>query len=93
VILVDDGLATGSTMQAAVLALKQQAPARIVVAAPVGSRQACDQLRGVVDEVVCVATPDPFDAVGLWYEEFSQTTDEEITRLLAATSDRSGAAS
>ena len=86
VILVDDGLATGSTMQAAVLALKQQAPARIVVAAPVGSRQACEQLRRVVDAVECVATPDPFGAVGLWYEEFSQTTDEEVTRLLAATS-------
>jgi erythromycin esterase-like protein/predicted phosphoribosyltransferase len=83
VILVDDGLATGSTMQAAVLALKQQAAARIVVAVPVGSRQACEQLRRVVNEVVCVSTPDPFDAVGLWYEEFSQTTDEEVTRLLA----------
>jgi erythromycin esterase-like protein/predicted phosphoribosyltransferase len=85
VILVDDGLATGSTMQAAVLALKQQAPARIVVAVPVGSRQACEQLRRIVDDVVCVSTPEPFDAVGLWYEEFSQTSDEEVTRLLAAT--------
>ena len=84
VILVDDGLATGSTMQAAVLALKQQAPARIVVAVPVGSRQACEQLRRIVDEVVCVSTPEPFDAVGLWYEQFSQTSDEEVTRLLAA---------
>jgi erythromycin esterase-like protein/predicted phosphoribosyltransferase len=85
VILVDDGLATGSTMQAAVLALRQQAPARIVVAVPVGSRQACEQLRRLVDEVVCASTPEPFDAVGLWYEEFSQTSDEEVTRLLAAT--------
>ena len=87
VILVDDGLATGSTMQAAVVALRQHAPSRIVVAVPVGSRQACEQLRRFVDEVVCVSTPDPFDAVGLWYEEFSQTTDEEVTRLLATTSE------
>ena len=85
VILVDDGLATGSTMQAAVLALRQQAPARIIVAVPVGSREACEQLRRLVDEVVCVSTPDPFEAVGLWYEEFSQTSDEEVTRLLATT--------
>ena len=87
VILVDDGLATGSTMQAAVAALRQHAPARIVVAVPVGSQQACEQLRRLVDEVVCVSTPDPFDAVGLWYDEFSQTTDEEVTRLLATTSE------
>jgi erythromycin esterase-like protein/predicted phosphoribosyltransferase len=85
VILVDDGLATGSTMQAAILALRQHAPARVVVALPVGAREACEQLRRIADQVVCVSTPEPFNAVGLWYEEFSQTTDDEVIRLLAAT--------
>ena len=85
VLLVDDGLATGSTMRAAVLALRQQAPARIVVAVPVGSREACEQLRRLADEVVCVSIPEPFEAVGLWYEVFAQTSDEEVTRLLAPT--------
>ena len=84
VILVDDGLATGSTMEAAILALKQQHPARLVVAVPVGARDTCERLRRMADELVCVATPEPFNAVGLWYEAFSQTTDEEVTRLLAA---------
>ena len=83
VILVDDGLATGSSMQAAVLALRQHAPARIVVAVPVGARETCDRLRRLADQVVCVATPEPFNAVGLWYEEFQQTTDEEVRRVLA----------
>jgi predicted phosphoribosyltransferase len=85
VILVDDGLATGSTMHAAIVALRQQGPARIIVAVPVGARETCAQLRRLVDEVVCVSTPEPFDAVGLWYDEFSQTTDEEVIRLLADT--------
>jgi predicted phosphoribosyltransferase len=84
VILVDDGLATGSSMQAAVLALRRHAPARIVVAVPVGAEETCDRLRRFADEVVCVATPEPFNAVGLWYDDFSQTSDEEVTRLLAA---------
>jgi erythromycin esterase-like protein/predicted phosphoribosyltransferase len=84
VILVDDGLATGSTMQAAVLALRQQAPARIVVAVPVAARESRDELRRIADEVVCLATPEPFNAVGQWYDDFAQTTDEEVTRLLAA---------
>jgi erythromycin esterase-like protein/predicted phosphoribosyltransferase len=83
VILVDDGLATGSSMQAAVLALRQHAPARIVVAVPVGARETCERLRRLADQVVCVSTPEPFNAVGLWYEEFTQTTDEEVKRLLA----------
>ena len=78
VILVDDGLATGSTMQAAILAIRQQAPARIVVAAPVGALETCEHLRRLADEVVCLSTPEPFRAVGLWYDEFSQTTDEEV---------------
>jgi erythromycin esterase-like protein/predicted phosphoribosyltransferase len=83
ILLVDDGLATGSTMQAAITALRQQAPARIVVAVPVGARDTCDRMRKLADQVVCVMTPDPFDAVGLWYEEFTQTSDEEVTCLLA----------
>lgn len=83
VILVDDGLATGSTLEAAILALRQQAPARIVVAVPVGAREACHRLARIVDEVVCVSMPEPFNAVGLWYEEFSQTTDDEVKQLLA----------
>ena len=78
VILVDDGLATGSTMQAAIIALRQQAPARIVVAVPVGARETCDAIRHAGRRVVCLSTPEPFDAVGLWYEDFSQTTDEEV---------------
>lgn len=86
VILVDDGLATGSTMQAALLALRQHAPARLVVAVPVGARDTCERLSRIADEVVCVSMPEPFSAVGLWYEEFAQTSDDEVTRLLAAAS-------
>jgi predicted phosphoribosyltransferase len=84
VILVDDGLATGSTMHAAILALRQQAPARIVVAVPVGARETCADLSRLADAFVCLATPEPFRAVGLWYEEFDQTSDDEVARLLAA---------
>jgi predicted phosphoribosyltransferase len=83
VILVDDGLATGSTMLAAVQALRQQGPARIVVAVPVASPDTCELMKAYVDEIVCAATPEPFYAVGLWYEDFSQTTDEEVHALLA----------
>ena len=82
VIVVDDGLATGSTMRAAVLALRQQRPAGVVVAVPVGSRQACDALNEVADQVICPLTPEPFSAVGLWYADFSETTDEEVRSLL-----------
>jgi putative phosphoribosyl transferase len=82
VILVDDGLATGSTMLAAVRALRQQGPGRIVVAVPVASPDTCELLKAYVDEVVCAATPEPFYAVGLWYRDFSQTTDEEVRELL-----------
>lgn len=82
VILIDDGLATGSTMRAAVAALKKQQPARIVVAVPIAPPETCDELRDEVDEVVCAATPEPFYAVGLWYEDFSQTTDQEVRSLL-----------
>jgi putative phosphoribosyl transferase len=82
VILVDDGLATGSTMRAAARALKQQHPRRLVVAVPVAARETCEEFRGEVDEIVCAMTPEPFYAVGLWYEDFSQTTDEEVRDLL-----------
>ena len=92
VILVDDGLATGSTMLAAVLALRQQQPASIVVAVPVAAKQTCEELRAVADEVVCAVTPDPFYAVGLWYEDFSQTTDEEVRELLARAENKWAAA-
>jgi putative phosphoribosyl transferase len=82
VILVDDGLATGSTMRAAVAALRRQHPARIVVAAPVGAADTCEEFQEEADEAVCARTPDPFLAVGLWYNDFSQTTDEEVRELL-----------
>jgi predicted phosphoribosyltransferase len=84
VILVDDGLATGSTMRAAILAVRRLKPARVVVAVPVGARETCAALRDVADDVVCVLTPEPFRAVGLWYEDFSQTSDEEVRELLSA---------
>jgi putative phosphoribosyl transferase len=84
VILVDDGLATGSTMRAAADALRQQGPARLVVAVPAGSPETCDEFRDDVDEIVCAITPEPFYAVGLWYDDFSQTKDEEVRALVAA---------
>jgi len=84
VILVDDGLATGSTMRAAVQALRQQRPARIVVAVPVAASATCEELRREVEDVVCFATPEPFMAVGRFYDDFSQTTDEEVHDLLAS---------
>jgi predicted phosphoribosyltransferase len=82
VIVVDDGLATGATMRAAVAALRQQHPARLVVAVPVGARETCDLLRQEADEVVCAAMPSPFRAVGLWYRDFPQSTDEEVRGFL-----------
>ena len=91
VILVDDGLATGATMLAAIKALKQQQPARIVVAVPTGSPETCEQMRAEVDDVICAITPEPFAAVGLWYEDFSQTTDEEVRELLARSDSRRAA--
>jgi len=83
VILVDDGLATGASMRAAVAALRKLGPARIVVAVPVGAQQTCDDFRDVADEVLCAETPDPFYAVGSWYADFDQTTDDEVRALLA----------
>jgi putative phosphoribosyl transferase len=82
VIVVDDGLATGSTMRAAAVALRQMQAGKIVVAVPVAARETCDAFREEVDEVVCAATPEPFMAVGVWYSDFSQTSDEEVRELL-----------
>jgi predicted phosphoribosyltransferase len=84
VLLVDDGLATGTTMQAAVKAVRMMNPARVVVAVPVGSVQACAALGAIADELVCLATPEPFSAVGLWYREFPQTSDQEVADLLTS---------
>jgi erythromycin esterase-like protein/predicted phosphoribosyltransferase len=83
VIVVDDGLATGATMHAAIAALRQLQPARIVVAVPTASPETCEEMRAEVDDVICAITPEPFHAVGLWYQDFSQTTDEEVRELLA----------
>jgi erythromycin esterase-like protein/predicted phosphoribosyltransferase len=87
VIVVDDGLATGASMQAAVIALRRLEPARIIVAVPVGAGDTCQRFRRLADEVVCVSTPEPFQAVGLWYEQFEQTTDDEVRHLLARPSE------
>lgn len=85
VILVDDGLATGSTMRAAAIALRGMGPSRIVVAVPVGAQESCDEFREEVDEVVCAVTPEPFRSVGASYVDFSQTSDEEVRHLLQKT--------
>jgi len=82
VILVDDGLATGSTMRAAVQAVRAHNPARVIVAVPVSAPESCEQLAAIADEVICARTPEPFSAVGLWYRDFSQTGDEEVRELL-----------
>jgi putative phosphoribosyl transferase len=82
VILVDDGLATGATMRAAALAVRRLGPQAVVAAVPVAARQTCDELRGDVDEIVCAFTPEPFYAVGRWYQDFGQTDDEEVQALL-----------
>ena len=82
VILVDDGLATGSTMRAAVMSVRQQQPARVIVAVPVGAVSTCADLATEADDVVCVRTPEPFVAVGLWYRDFSPTSDHEVRTIL-----------
>lgn len=83
IILVDDGIATGSTLQAAISTLRRQRPKKIVVAVPVAPPLTYDQLKKEVDEVVCLITPEPLYAIGLWYKDFSQTTDQEVSNLLA----------
>lgn len=83
VILIDDGLATGATMEAAIMALRRMKPAAIVVAVPVGAAETCERIGRLADRLVCLVTPVPFNAVGQWYEDFSQTTDEEVIGLLA----------
>lgn len=88
VILIDDGLATGATMRAAVAGLRKLEPGRIVVAVPVAAHDACAQVGAEVDEMVCVATPSPFHGVGLWYRDFDQTDDDEVCALLSAAARR-----
>ena len=83
VILIDDGLATGSTMRSAVVALRRQAPRRIVVAVPIAAPSTCEEFQDEMDEVVCARTREPFYAVGFWYKDFSQTTDDEVRALLS----------
>jgi len=84
VVIIDDGLATGSTMRAAVRALRAMEPRAVIVAVPVAARETCDEFRRDpdVDDIVCLSTPEPFQAVGLWYDDFTQTTDEEVHALL-----------
>lgn len=88
-IVIDDGIATGATMRAAVQALRQLGAARVVVAAPTSARDSAERLRQEADEVVCLATPEPYYAVGLWYDHFEQTSDEEVKQLLAMAARRS----
>jgi putative phosphoribosyl transferase len=88
VILIDDGLASGSTMRAAAASLRLQKPRRIVVAVPVSSPETCDEFRSEVDEIVCAVTPQHFQGVGLWYDDFSQTSDEEVRELLKRAAQR-----
>jgi predicted phosphoribosyltransferase len=85
VIVIDDGLATGSTMRAAVAALRKMNPRSILVAVPVAAAQTCDEFRQEGIDILCLRTPEPFQAVGLWYEDFSQTSDEEVHELLNQT--------
>ncbi|MGO9920201.1 MAG: phosphoribosyltransferase [Isosphaeraceae bacterium] len=87
VILIDDGLATGSTMRAAVAALRNQNPARIVVAVPIGAASTCAELRSIADDCVCVIAPEHFRAVGLWYDDFAQTDDALVCDLLNRTTE------
>lgn len=82
VILIDDGLATGASMQAAIMGLRARDPARIVVAVPTAPVETCEAFKALVDEMICATTPEPFYGVGQWYEDFSQVTDEEVQTLL-----------
>src|SRR3954447_24915005 len=89
VLLVDDGLATGASMRAATQALQRQGPKRLVVAVPVAAEKTCEEFRRHVDEIVCAYTPEPFLAVGMWYQDFSQTSDDEVQQLLKAAEQQS----
>ncbi len=91
VILIDDGLATGSSMHAAILALREARPARIVVAVPVASAEACEAMRIAADEAICLKTPESFGSVGQWYGNFHQTADEEVSQLLSLARSRATA--
>lgn len=82
VILVDDGIATSSTLRAAIAALQQQQPRQVVVAAPVAPPAVCESLRSIVDDVICLETPEPLHSIGMWYQDFAQTTDAEVQELL-----------
>jgi putative phosphoribosyl transferase len=86
VILIDDGLATGSTMRAAAQAVRAHRPARVVIAVPVGAPQTCAELGSVADDVICARMPEPFSAVGQWYVNFDQTDDDEVRELLQKSS-------
>lgn len=88
VILIDDGLATGASMRAAVAGLQSQNPSRVVVAVPTAAVETCQALEALVDEVVCAITPEPFHGVGLWYRDFSQTSDDEVRALLEKAAER-----
>ena len=88
IILIDDGLATGSSMRAAVAGLKAQDAAKIVVAVPTAAPETCESFETEVDEIICASTPEPFYGVGLWYQDFSQTTDQEVRQYLAEASER-----
>jgi putative phosphoribosyl transferase len=90
VMLIDDGLATGATMHAAAIAVRRQEPAHLIVAAPVAALETCNALRAVVDEIICAITPERFHAVGLWYDDFGQTTDDEVRELLARAANELG---
>ncbi|HEV2292302.1 MAG TPA: phosphoribosyltransferase [Tepidisphaeraceae bacterium] len=92
VILIDDGLATGSTMRAAASAVRRQDPAELVVALPVAAEETCNEFRTEVDRIICAMTPEPFRAVGMWYEDFSQITDAEVHELLERAARETGRA-
>ena len=83
-LLIDDGLATGATMAAAIVALRTRSPVRIVVAVPVAPRETCAALSSYADQVICLLTPEPLYAVGMWYEDFEQVSDTEVRELLDA---------
>jgi predicted phosphoribosyltransferase len=84
VILIDDGLATGASMRAAIAGVRAQLPARVIVAVPTSAAETCEALRPAVDEIICATTPKPFDGVGRWYDDFSQVTDAEVHQLWEA---------